>query len=167
MSNRICCICKSHIESDNPSVLTVSSFGIPRFLCDSCDSDFSLALGSKDYDEIKSSISTIGGKMEDAGVEDELVIEEVGAIVERATERAEAILDGSYDFSLDEEEEEEQDEQIPEQTPPEEPEIETEEQKERRLKKEKTLKIVDIVSSSILGAAVIGFAVYFLIKLVF
>ena len=170
MSERICCICKSLIESDNPAVLTVSSFGNPRYLCDCCDADFSKALSAKEYSEIKDAVSLIGEKMEQSSVDDELVIEEVGVILERATERAEAILDGSYDFSLDEDEVEEEAEKQDGvevvSVEDEEPE-ETEEERIAREKKEKILKIIDTVATWALGIATVATVGYMIYKLIF
>ena len=93
MSERICCVCKKLIESEEPSVLTVSSFGNPRYLCDGCDSDFETALSGKEYADIKEAVGRIGEKMENSLVEDELVISEVGELLDKASESAEAILD--------------------------------------------------------------------------
>ena len=165
MRERICCICKAQIESENPAVLTVSSLGNPRYLCDSCDADFSSALTAKEYSEIKDAVSSIGGKMEASGVEDELVIEEAGVIIERATARAEAIRDGSYDFSLDEESSED--------SPLEEAELlveeaeESEEEREKRLQKERYAKIFDTATTWTIGIAIVAAIGYLIYKLIF
>ncbi len=166
MSERICCICKARIETENPAVLTVSSFGNPRYLCDSCDADFTSALKAKEYSEIKDAVSKIGGKMESSGVEDELVIDEAGVIIERATARAEAIRDGSYDFSLDEEspddsELEEADLLIEEEAE------ESEEEREKRLKKERYAKIFDTATTWTIGVVIVAAIGYLIYKLIF
>jgi len=92
----------------------------------------------------------------------------VGVIIERATARAEAILDGSYDFSQDEDESESETEAAEDSdvAMEEEPE-ESEEERAKREKKEKYLKIFDTISTWGLGIAVVAVVGYMIYKLIF
>jgi hypothetical protein len=112
-----CCICDKNIEREDAPILTMGGAGYARLLCDECDAELQAATASRDVNEIKTSINSIGNKM--ANTEPDIVTYNlVSSILMKATERGIAIKDGTYDFALDEVEEDDGGlDEIPEELP--------------------------------------------------
>ena len=155
-----CCICKTRFESENPSVLTVSSFSLARYLCPECEADLEEATKSQSVDNIAAAMDRISKKLSENDIDDKATLESLDEIMSDASERAEEIKEGSYDFALDEEAVEE----IPEEL------LETEEDKELdRIDEEKSKKIdkvFDWITFAVLFA-IIAAAAYWAISMFF
>ena len=98
-----CSICKSAIDAENPSILTMGGYGNPRYVCEACDKEIERMLLSKDTEEIGNAMKTLGDHLARIGCEDGAVIETMEEMVSRAAARADKIAAGTYDFSEDEE----------------------------------------------------------------
>ena len=110
-----CSICKSEIEAENPSILTMGGYGNPRYVCEDCDKEIERMLLSKDTAEVASAMKILGDHLDRIGCEDTAVIRTMEKMMARATSRAQKISDGTYDFSEDEAESEEELIEIPEE----------------------------------------------------
>lgn len=157
-----CCICKSAVDGESAAILAMSGFGTPRYICDGCDSELSLATGASELSEIGSAMDRISKKMTENKVEDPLVLKSVQEIMKDARERAEKIKSGEYDFSEDESNDRGESEEIPEEL------LETEEDRELDRKEAEKNKKFDKISNIIclvLLAAAIGFLIYRVIRM--
>ncbi len=114
MSTCNCSICLSTVDSENAEILTMGGYGYPRYLCEECAGDLTLATTSPDCKEIEEVMDRIGNKLWGMHVDDEVTIKTVSEIFESAMERAIEIKNGTYDFSKDEAEPEDVIEDIPE-----------------------------------------------------
>lgn len=155
MSN--CSICRRKIESDDPAVLTMSSFGYPRHICEECEKDLDDATLSKDPEIISAAIERIGKKMQQANNDDAITLKAVTEIVENATERGEMIKNGVYDYDNDDAVKEEENEEVPEEL------LETEEDRELDEKEQKTGEKLDKVLNWVTLAifiAAMGYLIY-------
>ena len=154
-----CCICNSSVNGEDAAILTMSGYGSPRYICDGCDGELSVATGAHDVCEISAAMDRISKKMTGNNVDDTLVLKTVEEIMTEARERAEKIKSGSYDFSEEDTPCEEISE-IPEEL------LETEEDREldrKEAEKNKKLdKITNIVCIVMLAIA-FGFLAYKLI----
>lgn len=97
-----CSICKSEIESENPSILTMGGYGNPRYVCECCDAQMERMLLSREPAEVRDAMRILGEHLSRIGCEDNAVINTMEDMTKRATARAEAIQAGTYDFSEDE-----------------------------------------------------------------
>ncbi len=154
-----CCICNAAVNGEEAAILAMSGFGSPRYICDGCDGELSLATGAHDVSAISAAMDRISKKMAGNNVDDTLVLKTVEEIMTEARARAEKIKSGSYDFSEDTPCEDE-DSEIPEEL------LETEEDREldrKEAEKNKKLdKITNIVCFVMLAIA-FGFLAYKLI----
>ena len=98
---KLCCICKKSVDSETAAILTVGGYGNAKYLCDDCAKDLDISISAVKYDVIKSAMNSIGAKMAENNIDDELVIATVGELFIGAKKRARAIKAGEYDFSLD------------------------------------------------------------------
>ena len=157
-----CSICKSEIESENPSILTMGGYGNPRYVCENCDAQIERMLLSREPAEVQDAMRILGEHLSRIGCEDNAVINTMEDMTKRATARAEAIREGTYDFSEDEADEgEEELVEIPEELrETEEDRALDEKEKAAEKKMDKILNIAWAVFLAIFGAA----AVYMLIR---
>ena len=157
--DKICCICKRPIESEDAPILAMGAYGSPKCICEECESSIEVATHATDADEATEAIRKLGEALTVGNTGDPQVIETVNAIITEAGERAEAIRDGSYDFADDEESDEpefELDEDM----------LESEEDRARDEKEAKTNKIVDTVTAWICGAILVAAVVFFILNFV-
>ena len=157
-----CSICKSEIESENPSILTMGGYGNPRYVCESCDAQIERMLLSREPAEVQDAMRILGEHLSRIGCEDNAVINTMEDMTKRATARAEAIREGTYDFSEDEADEDAEElVEIPEELQEtEEDRALDEKEKAAEKKMDKILNIAWAVFLAIFGAA----AVYMLIR---
>ena len=94
-----CCICKSAIDSESAAILTMSGYGTPRYICEGCDAELSLATSASELSEIGSAMDRISKKMTENNVDEALILTTVQEIMKEARGRAEKIKSGEYDFS--------------------------------------------------------------------
>jgi len=157
-----CSICKSEIESENPSILTMGGYGNPRYVCESCDAKIERMLLSREPSEVQDAMRILGEHLSRIGCEDNAVINTMEDMTKRATARAEAIREGTYDFSEDEADENAEElVEIPEELQEtEEDRALDEKEKAAEKKMDKILNIAWAAFLVIFGAAV----VYLLIR---
>lgn len=153
-----CCICNCEVNSEDAAILAMSGYGSPRYICDGCDGELSLATGARELSDITEAMDRVSKKMTVNNVGDPLVLKSVEEIMTEARERAEKIKSGSYDFSEEEQANRSTEaEEVPEEL------LETEEDREldrKEAEKNKKLdKITNIVCITVLVAA-LGFLVY-------
>ena len=162
MEEKICSVCRAKIESEEAAILTLGGFGNPRYLCDSCASDFDAAGSEKEVSDIDSAIDRISKKMTSARVDDGLVLKTVSELMASARERREQIRLGEYDFSEDELPEE--NEEIPKELLESDEDVAAE-----RLAAEKSKKYDKITNiiCAVLALAALGFFIYRIIKTYF
>lgn len=162
MEEKICSVCRAKIESEEAAILTLGGFGNPRYLCDSCASDFDAASSEKEVSDIDSAIDRISKKMTSARVDDGLVLKTVSELMASARERREQIRLGEYDFSEDELPEE--NEEIPKELLESDEDVAAE-----RLAAEKNKKYDKITNiiCAVLALAALGFFIYRIIKTYF
>ena len=98
----ICALCHRPIDNDDPAVLALSGYGVPRKICSSCERLIDTADSSHDYDEIKAATDEIGALIESSAIDDSVVLETLSGILSSAAERAKKIKAGTYDFHEDE-----------------------------------------------------------------
>lgn len=164
MANNVCSICNKHLENEDAPILVMGAYGTPRLLCDGCAEDLEKATSSREYDEIASSMESVGKKLVDSDP-DELTLKTVNDLLSSAAQRAKSIKDGTYDFSLDEKMTDgfELDD-IPEELKESEEDVTITEAQEARDKKiDKIFNWISIVLFSAIGA----YALYTIIRLFF
>lgn len=162
MEEMTCSVCRAKFEGEDASILTLGGFGNPRYLCDSCASDFDAASSEREVSEIDCAIDRISKKMTAAKVDDGLVLRTVSELMTSARERREQIRRGEYDFSEDEVTEE--NDEIPKEL------LESEEdaaaEKRAAEKNKKYDKITNIICA-VLAIAALGFFIYRIITTYF
>ena len=157
----VCSICNVRLDTENAAILTMSGFGSPRYICEGCDGELSLATRARDISEIGAAMDRISKKMTENNVDDSLVLKTVEEIMSEASVRAEKIKGGNYDFS-DEEAAELEDgtEEIPEEL------RESEEDRELdRIEAEKNKKL-DKITNIICIVAIVAAVGFFAYKLI-
>ena len=154
MEEKKCSVCRSGISEDDAAILTLGGFGTPRYLCDSCASDFDVAATEREISEIDNAIERISKKMIGSKIEDGLVLKTVEEIMCSARERREKIRTGEYDFSEDAKE-------IPEEEIPEElRETEDAEIARKEAEKNKKYDRITNIICAVIGLAALGFFIY-------
>lgn len=154
-----CCVCQRPCDETTSPILYMSGAGIPRCLCDDCDKNIENATHSKEPDSIKSAIASLGRALEDGETGDMTVIAKINEIIAVADERREKIEAGEYDFALDEEDEGE-DFVLTEDM------LETEEDKQLTEEENRRAKIIDTVTTWIMGILIVAAVAFFVIKFV-
>ena len=155
-----CAICRAEV-ADEAAVLAMGPYGTPRYLCEECAADFDEITMGSTAATVAEAMDRVGKKMQ-ALTPDSFTLDTVNGIIAEATERAKKIEAGEYDFSLDEQGE--SFDELPE---------ELRESEEDRLldekEAEKLAKFDKFFNWAALGGfiAVIGFAIYILIKNLF
>ena len=156
-----CCICQAEVDSKIASILTMSGYGNPRYLCADCEALVDTATLGDDYEKIMEAMDRLGKTLADNDKGDTSVFDALTDIFAAAGERAEKIREGSYDFSLDSVNDDEGFDEIPEELQ------ETEEDKIKDKRDEKINRVLDKVTSWICGIAMVATLGYFLLKFVF
>lgn len=153
-----CAICQAVITAEEPPVLTVSGYGMPRCLCEDCARRFDTVTLGREPERIFAAMERIASDLAASGTEDEIVCEAVCEILTSAKERAGKIADGRYDFSEDAAAE--AGEELPEEL------LETEEDKALdRAEKEKNERFDRFLNWAWLGIGIcaVAFLVYWFI----
>ena len=162
MGNKICCICHSHIDTEDANLLTIGGYGTPRYLCETCNSEIETATMGRDYDEIVASMDSIVAKMSEKAVDDHVTTECVNGLFEDSAKRAAEIKEGTYDFAVEDAFDEvigDSFDEIPEEL------LESEEDRALDEKEEAEAKKINKVLDYVWLAAIIGivgFAIWFL-----
>ena len=88
---KLCAICRKEVDAENAPILSMGSYGNPKYLCDECASDIDLAVTSKNGDEIEAAMQKVSSKLADTGAEDTVVVNALKDIFTAAGERAKKI----------------------------------------------------------------------------
>ena len=162
MEEKICSVCRTGIDGEDAAILVLGGFGNPRYLCDSCASDFDAASTEREMSGIDGAIDRISKKMTSAKIDDGLVLKTVGELMRAACERREKIRAGEYDFSADTDSD--VSEEIPEELCETEEDIESE---RKEAEKNKKYDRITNVICAVLGLAALGFFIYRIISTYF
>ena len=148
-------------ETEEPAILALGRYGVPRYLCEQCESEIDAATLSKDYSEAIAAIESLGKKMASFGKDDLITVDTVRKILEKSAKRAAAIKDGSYDFALDEAEETDEEgfDEVPEEL------LESEEDKALDAKEAAVSKKMDKVLNWACGIVFVAAAVIFVLRM--
>ncbi len=160
MKQKICCVCRKKIESEEPAILTMTALATPKFLCSECEESFDKATLAKTAEEIDEGISKIAESMEGASNDDPLVLKTVTEILENAAERKALISDGIYDFSNDEIAQSEMEDEVPEELK------ETEEDRELDKKDAAFQKKFDKIINYVMLLCFIAFLAFVIYRLI-
>ena len=155
---RHCVICKRPIEKEEPAILMMGGYGVPKCICEECENTVDLLNESEDAGEIREGCRKLGEALTRGDTGDESVIVTVNEIIAEAVKKAESIENGTYDPSEEKEEEEEFD--ITEDLE----EIE----EDRKLDEEEARanKIYNTVSSWVAGIIIVIALGFFIYKLI-
>ena len=91
-----CVICKRPIEKEDPAILTMGGYGVPKCICEECENTIDLMNESLDSDEVREQCRKLGEALTSGDTGDESVINAVNAIIAEASDKADRIDDGSY-----------------------------------------------------------------------
>lgn len=158
----LCCLCGKDIDKSTADVLTMGSYGNPRYLCDECAKAIDEATTSKDLTEIKAAIAKLGDLLPHAAERDGAVFKTMNPLLSGAVKRAEKIEAGTYDFALDDATDAESFDEIPEELLETEEDRELDERDERAQKKFD--KILNIVTTSVIFGVLVAILI---IRLIF
>lgn len=154
-----CVICKRPIEKEDPAILMMGGYGVPKCICEDCESTLDVLNESEDALELRDGCRKLGEALTRGDTGDESVIETVNAIIAEAGEKAARIEDGTYDPDAENTEEEEEFD-ITEDLE------ETEEDRKLDEEEARANKVYNTVSSWVAGVIIliaIGFFIYKLI----
>ena len=104
---RHCVICKRPIEKEEPAILMMGGYGVPKCICEECENTVDILNESEDAGEIREGCRKLGEALTRGDTGDESVIVTVNEIIAEAGKKAESIENGTYDPSKEKEEEEE------------------------------------------------------------
>ena len=152
-----CSICNRQINAEEPPILTVGAYGVPRYLCEECAADIDAMTGSHELDGIAAAFDRIGEKIASNPHSDGTVNRVMTEIMENARGRAERIKDGTYDFSEDE-----RDDGVPDEIPEE--LLESEEDREAEEEENERNAKIDKVFNIVLAVAFVAALVYGIVK---
>ena len=102
-----CVICKRPIEKEDPAILMMGGYGVPKCICEECENTVDLLNESVDAAEIREGCRKLGEALTRGDTGDESVIVTVNEIIAEAGEKAERIENGTYDPEEAKDEEEE------------------------------------------------------------
>ena len=156
-----CCICHKEIDTESAPILYMGAPGVPRCVCDECDKHVEAMTKGKEPEAIMDACRSLAKRLEDADNEDERTILLVGGMLKSAKDRAEKIEAGEWDFEAEENREASEEFDITEDL------METEEDRALDERDEKIGKIIDTVTTWVMGLAIVGAVVFFLLKFVF
>ena len=155
---RHCVICKRPIEKEEPAILMMGGYGVPKCICEECENTVDLLNESEDAGEIREGCRKLGEALTRGDTGDESVIVTVNEIIAEAGKKAESIENGTYDPSKEKEEEEEFD--ITEDLE------ETEEDRKLDEEEARANKIYNTVSSWVAGIIIVIALGFFIYKLI-
>ena len=153
-----CVICKRLIEKEEPAILTMGGYGVPKCICENCESVIDTVNESVDALEIRESCRKLGEALTMGDTGDESVIEIVNEIISDASEKASRIEDGTYDpegEASNEEEEFDITEDLQE----------TEEDRKLDEEEARANKIYNTVSSWVAGLVIVLAFAFFIYKM--
>ena len=153
-----CVICKRPIEKEDPAILMMGGYGVPKCICEECENTVDLLNESEDAGEIREGCRKLGEALTRGDTGDESVIVTVNEIIAEAGKKAESIENGTYDPSKEKEEEEEFD--ITEDLE------ETEEDRKLDEEEARANKIYNTVSSWVAGIIIVIALGFFIYKLI-
>ena len=155
---RHCVICKRPIEKEEPAILMMGGYGVPKCICEECENTVDLLNESEDAGEIREGCRKLGEALTRGDTGDESVIVTVNEIIAEAGKKAESIENGTYDPNEEKEEEEEFD--ITEDLE------ETEEDRKLDEEEARANKIYNTVSSWVAGIIIVIALGFFIYKLI-
>ena len=155
---RHCVICKRPIEKEDPAILMMGGYGVPKCICEECENTVDLLNESVDAAEIREGCRKLGEALTRGDTGDESVIVTVNEIIAEAGEKAERIENGTYDPEEAKDEEEEFD--ITEDLQ------ETEEDRKLDEEEARANKIYNTVSSWVAGIIIVIALGFFIYKLI-
>ena len=155
-----CAICKREIDMETAPIIAMGGFGHPRCICDGCAEKLDIMNTSLDTEEIKAAMKYVADTMASNTDDDMVAHNAVKVILVEAGARVEKITNGTYT----EESNEEELLDVPEEL--EETEEDRELDRQEEIKNKKLDSIFNWISIGILAAAVIGIAIYFILKFV-
>ena len=155
---RHCVICKRPIEKEEPAILMMGGYGVPKCICEECENTVDILNESEDAGEIREGCRKLGEALTRGDTGDESVIVTVNEIIAEAGKKAESIENGTYDPSKEKEEEEEFD--ITEDLE------ETEEDRKLDEEEARANKIYNTVSSWVAGIIIVIALGFFIYKLI-
>ena len=155
---RHCVICKRPIEKEEPAILMMGGYGVPKCICEECENTVDLLNESEDAGEIREGCRQLGEALTRGDTGDESVIVTVNEIIAEAGKKAESIENGTYDPNEEKEEEEEYD--ITEDLE------ETEEDRKLDEEEARANKIYNTVSSWVAGIIIVIALGFFIYKLI-
>ena len=153
-----CSLCNVTLTAEEPAILTVGAYGIPRYLCDDCAQDLDDMTSARDLDRIAAAFDKVGAALASNPHSDGAVNRTMTALMKNAKERAERIKDGTYDFAEDN-----ADDDVPDDIPEELRESEEDAMLDKR--DEEAAKKIDKVTNVIFALVLAAFLVFGLIKL--
>lgn len=154
-----CVICKRLIEKEDPAILTMGGYGVPKCICENCEIVMDTINESEDANEIREGCRKLGEALTRGDTGDESVIEIVNEIISDASEKAARIEDGTYDpeaEAADAEEEFDITEDLQE----------TEEDRKLDEEDARANKIYNTVSSWVAGIVIIVALAFFIYKMI-
>ena len=155
---RHCVICKRPIEKEDPAILMMGGYGVPKCICEECENTVDLLNESVDAAEIREGCRKLGEALTRGDTGDESVILTVNGIIAEAGEKAERIENGTYDPEEAKDEEEEFD--ITEDLQ------ETEEDRKLDEEEARANKVYNTVSSWVAGIVIVIALGFFIYKLI-
>lgn len=155
---RHCVICKRPIEKEDPAILMMGGYGVPKCICEECENTVDLLNESVDAAEIREGCRKLGEALTRGDTGDESVIVTVNEIIAEAGEKAERIENGTYDPEEAKDEEEEFD--ITEDLQ------ETEEDRKLDEEEARANKVYNTVSSWVAGIIIVIALGFFIYKLI-
>ena len=153
-----CVICKRPIEKEDPAILMMGGYGVPKCICEECENTVDLLNESVDAAEIREGCRKLGEALTRGDTGDESVILTVNGIIAEAGEKAERIENGTYDPEEAKDEEEEFD--ITEDLQ------ETEEDRKLDEEEARANKVYNTVSSWVAGIVIVIALGFFIYKLI-
>ena len=155
---RHCVICKRPIEKEEPAILMMGGYGVPKCICEECENTVDILNESEDAGEIREGCRKLGEALTRGDTGDESVIVTVNEIIAEAGKKAESIENGTYDPNEEKEEEEEFD--ITEDLE------ETEEDRKLDEEEARANKIYNTISSWVAGIIIVIALGFFIYKLI-
>ncbi len=138
-----CAVCRQKFLTEDPAILTMSKYGAPRFLCETCEELLDTASGDGNFFETADAKKELGKRA--MGMKDT----ESFAVLQK-------VLEG--EITAEETEEDDRMEEEWEEYAPN-PE-EEEEDKEEQAREEKTMSLVNLITAILFGGAMLAFIVW-------
>lgn len=153
-----CAICKGRIDENAAPIIAMGAMGTPRYICDECAKDIDAVLEGTEPSQIRGAVSKVADKMTRNEVADEVTIAAVKGVLSEGLERAACVENGAPLPTANESYED-----VPDEL------LETDEDKAldeaEAVEREKNDRAFNLIGLVLLAAAVIGMAVFILIKI--